>query len=113
MKRLMLVSALLVAGAWAHGRPADGGQATWSDLRRDPAIQYDARPTHDPVADLDNKLQQGIARLTFDAAGQGYLRSFLDALDSVKKRIRHAQTLAESSLQPVALLLTRDIMWEE
>lgn len=39
--------------------------------------------------------------------------SFLDALDNVKKRIRQAQTLAESSLQPVALLLTRDLMWEE
>jgi len=38
---------------------------------------------------------------------------FLDAVDSVRKRIRQAQTLAESSLQPVALLLTRDLMWEE
>ena len=38
---------------------------------------------------------------------------FLDALDSVRKRIMQAQTLAESSLQPVALLLTRDLMWEE
>ena len=38
---------------------------------------------------------------------------FLDAIDTVKKRIRQAQTLAESSLQPVALLLTRDLMWEE
>jgi sulfopyruvate decarboxylase subunit alpha len=39
--------------------------------------------------------------------------SFLDAVDNLKKRIRWAQTLAESSLQPVALLLTRDLMWEE
>jgi sulfopyruvate decarboxylase subunit alpha len=39
--------------------------------------------------------------------------TFLDGVDSVKKRIRQAQTLAESSLQPVALLLTRDLMWEE
>jgi sulfopyruvate decarboxylase subunit alpha len=38
---------------------------------------------------------------------------FLDAAETVKKRIRQAQTLAESSLQPVALLLTRDLMWEE
>jgi len=37
----------------------------------------------------------------------------LDAPETVKKRIRQAQTLAESSLQPVALLLTRDLMWEE
>src|SRR5437660_411843 len=39
--------------------------------------------------------------------------SFLDAPETAKKRIRQAQTLAESSLQPVALLLTRDLMWEE
>ena len=37
----------------------------------------------------------------------------LDGVESLKKRIRHAQTLAESSLQPVAVLLTRDLMWEE
>jgi sulfopyruvate decarboxylase subunit alpha len=39
--------------------------------------------------------------------------SFLDRVDTVEKRIRQAQTLAESSLQPVALLLMRDLMWEE
>ena len=39
--------------------------------------------------------------------------SFLDEVESVEKSIRQAQTLAESSLQPVALLLTRDLMWEE
>ena len=39
--------------------------------------------------------------------------SFLDRIENVEKRVRHAQTLAESSLQPVALLLTRDLMWEE
>ena len=39
--------------------------------------------------------------------------SFLDVIESVEKRIRQAQVLAESSLQPVALLLTRDLMWEE
>jgi len=39
--------------------------------------------------------------------------SFLDRIEKVEKRVRHAQTLAESSLQPVALLLTRDLMWEE
>jgi sulfopyruvate decarboxylase subunit alpha len=38
---------------------------------------------------------------------------FLDSVGTVKKRIRHAQTLAESSLQPVAVLLMRDLMWEE
>ncbi|OLB86064.1 MAG: sulfopyruvate decarboxylase [Acidobacteria bacterium 13_2_20CM_2_57_6] len=39
--------------------------------------------------------------------------SCLDASASVEKRIAQAHTLAESSLQPVALLLTRDLMWGE
>ncbi len=38
---------------------------------------------------------------------------FLDAPQTAARRIRQAQTLAESSLQPVALVLTRDLMWEE
>jgi sulfopyruvate decarboxylase subunit alpha len=37
----------------------------------------------------------------------------LDEPASVARRIRQAQALAESSLQPVALLLMRDLMWEE
>ena len=32
---------------------------------------------------------------------------------SVEKEIREAQTLANSALRPVALLLTRDLMWED
>src|SRR6266403_1474633 len=39
--------------------------------------------------------------------------SFLDSPADAAKRIRQAHTLAESSLQPVALLLTRDLMWVE
>jgi hypothetical protein len=31
----------------------------------------------------------------------------------VAQRIRKAQTLAEASLKPAALLLCRDLMWEE
>lgn len=45
------------------------------------------------------------------ALGIPYL--FLDDPAAVAKRIREAQTLAESSLRPVALLLMRDLMWEE
>jgi sulfopyruvate decarboxylase subunit alpha len=37
----------------------------------------------------------------------------LDDPAHVAMRIRKAQTLAESSLRPVALLLCRDLMWEE
>jgi sulfopyruvate decarboxylase subunit alpha len=37
---------------------------------------------------------------------------FLDGIGTVETNC-DAQTLAESSLQPVAVLLTRDLMWEE
>jgi sulfopyruvate decarboxylase subunit alpha len=37
----------------------------------------------------------------------------LDAPAQVAPRIRKAQALAESSLKPVALLLCRDLMWED
>ena len=37
----------------------------------------------------------------------------LDSPDQVAPRIRKAQTLAHSSNKPVALLLCRDLMWEE
>jgi sulfopyruvate decarboxylase subunit alpha len=55
--------------------------------------------------------------------GGGVTEALLRALDipcerldepaHVTHRIRKAQTLAESSLKPVALLLCRDLMWEE
>ena len=37
----------------------------------------------------------------------------LSGPDRVSKEIKEAQTLAETSQRPVALLLTRDLMWEE
>jgi sulfopyruvate decarboxylase subunit alpha len=37
----------------------------------------------------------------------------LDSLDHVTKRIAKAQTLAYSASRPVALLLCRDLMWED
>ena len=39
--------------------------------------------------------------------------AYLDSPDHVAHRIRKAQTLAYSSNKPVALLLCRDLMWEE
>ena len=38
---------------------------------------------------------------------------FLDVPQTVERRVRQALTLAESSLQPVALLLMRELMWED
>lgn len=37
----------------------------------------------------------------------------LDDFTQVERRVLAAQRLAESALSPVALLLTRDLMWEE
>jgi hypothetical protein len=45
----------------------------------DPAIEYSTRPAHDPVAELNRKIQQGQTRLKFDPAN-GYLRPVLEAL---------------------------------
>jgi len=55
--------------------------------------------------------------------GGRYTRRVLDALniqwdalsapDEVEPKVAKASTLAHSSLSPVALLLTRDLMWEE
>src|SRR5258705_1555915 len=39
--------------------------------------------------------------------------SYLDHPEHVARRIRKAQTLANSANKPVALLLCRDLMWEE
>jgi sulfopyruvate decarboxylase subunit alpha len=39
--------------------------------------------------------------------------SFLDDPAKVEKRIAEAQTWAYASLHPAALLLTRELMWEE
>lgn len=55
--------------------------------------------------------------------GGGVTRAVLDALripcvelkkpNHVVRRVEQAQILAEASLKPVAVLLTRDLMWEE
>jgi sulfopyruvate decarboxylase subunit alpha len=39
--------------------------------------------------------------------------AYLESPDHVARRIRKAQTLAYSANKPVALLLCRDLMWEE
>lgn len=46
----------------------------------DPAIQYDQRPSHDPVARLDERLRDGKARLDYAPKGLGYLPSLLAQL---------------------------------
>jgi len=53
----------------------------------------------------------GVTVPVLDALGIRHAR--LEDPSHVERRIAQARTLAESSLRPVALLLTRDLMWEE
>lgn len=53
----------------------------------------------------------GVTETLLQSLGIPY--KFLDHPDQVASRIRQAQTLAEAALKPVALLLCRDLMWEE
>ena len=64
--------------------------------RDHPAIEYSTRPTHDAVARLNERLQKGQLRLSFDRPS-GYLRSVLARLDISPS----SQTLvfSENSLQ--------------
>jgi len=53
----------------------------------------------------------GVTEAVLQALGIPFIR--LDEPGHVAPRIRKAQTLAEASHKPVALLLCRDLMWEE
>lgn len=52
-----------------------------------------------------------VTESVLDALGIPY--DHLEHPDHVPHRIQKAQTLADSSLRPVALLLGRDLMWED
>ena len=53
----------------------------------------------------------GVTEALLQSLGIPYKR--LAHPDHIAARIRAAQTLAESALKPVALLLCRDLMWED
>ncbi|HYL73245.1 MAG TPA: hypothetical protein VEU96_03520 [Bryobacteraceae bacterium] len=72
--------------AWIATGIAATAVAAFADLEgvftgglNHPAIEYATRPLHDPIAELNHKIQDGSVQLRFDG-GQGYLRSVLDAL---------------------------------
>jgi hypothetical protein len=79
MQRLVAsVAAIVVAGATT----AVMGQLSERPLSgalKHPAIGYYTEPTHDLVAELDRRVEDGSLRLAFDE-GSGYLRPVLDAL---------------------------------
>ena len=71
-------TAAIIVGATA----ASMGQLTERPLTgalAHPAIGYYTRPTHDLVAELNRRVEDGSLRITFDE-GTGYLRPVLDAL---------------------------------
>ena len=53
----------------------------------------------------------GVTEHVLDALRIPYL--MLEAPEHVAERMRQAQALAEASLRPVALLLSRSLMWED
>ena len=75
--RVALLSAALLA-TLASGTAAQRAGA-FGASRDHPAIAYTSGPTETVVSALNSKIEQGSARLAFDAAN-GYLRSVLDAL---------------------------------
>ena len=66
---------LLAAAAFAQGRLEDKFYIPLDD----PAIRY-TEPPHDPVAQLEARLESGQARLDYNPNGQSYLASILRAL---------------------------------
>jgi hypothetical protein len=75
----VLGAGLTGAAAWApaHLLAQRGGMFLGS--ADDPAIQYSTAPLSNVVDDLNRRLQDGTARLTFEGRS-GYLRSTIDAL---------------------------------
>src|SRR5438128_424906 len=75
---LLAAGAALVLGIGvAHVCAQRGGM--FLGALDDPAIKYSTSPTSNAVVDLNKKLQDGAAHLTFEGRS-GYLRSALDAL---------------------------------
>src|SRR5438128_3929853 len=75
---LTLGLCLFVLGSmWA---PVDAQRAgTFMGSSDDPAIRYSTAPLKNAVVDVNRKLQEGAAQLTFDGRS-GFLRSALEAL---------------------------------
>jgi hypothetical protein len=80
MNRLVVAMAAIAAGTIAL--TAATGQLTERPIAgvlKHPAIGYYTAPTHDLVADLAHRIEDGTQRLDFEE-GSGYLRPVLDAL---------------------------------
>ena len=79
-RAVLLPAAALLTGvaAWAFADALE--DALWIPPD-DPAIQYNAQPSNDPVAKLAKKVAAGQVKLDYAPNGWGYLPSLLKALD--------------------------------
>ena len=95
-----------------HGFLASvNGIVSFAQLYRIPLLMVVSYRGHFGERDPWQTQGGNVTERTLHALGIPY--QFLDQPETLERKIRQAQTLAESSLQPVALLLTRDLMWEE
>jgi hypothetical protein len=70
---------ILCMAAWTPGRVLAQRGGMFLGSADDPGIQYSTAPLSNVVDDLNRRLQDGSARLTFDGRS-GYLRSAIEAL---------------------------------
>jgi sulfopyruvate decarboxylase subunit alpha len=95
-----------------HGFLASiNGIVSFAQLYRIPLLMLISYRGHFGERDPWQTQGGGVTEPLLRALGIRY--EFLDDPASVEKSILEAQTLAYSSLHPVALLLTRKLMWED
>ena len=95
-----------------HGFLASiNGIVSFAQLYRIPLLMLISYRGHFGELDPWQTQGGGVTEPLLRALGIRY--EFLDDPASVEKSIVEAQTLAYSSLHPVALLLTRKLMWED
>lgn len=95
-----------------HGFLASiNGIVSFAQLYRIPLLMLITYRGHFGERDPWQTQGGGVTEPLLQALGIRYL--FLDDPATVETGITDAQTLAYSSLHPVALLLTRKLMWEE
>ena len=95
-----------------HGFLASiNGIVSFAQLYRIPLLMLISHRGHFGERDPWQTQGGGATEPLLRALGIPYV--FLDDPKTVEKRIADAQTWAGSSLHPAAVLLTRDLMWEE
>ena len=95
-----------------HGFLASiNGIVSFAQLYRIPLLMLISHRGHFGERDPWQTQGGGVTEPLLQALGIRY--DWLTDPKTVERRIADAQTLAYSSLHPVALLLTRELMWEE